>query len=414
MSIIVQKYGGTSVATLDHINFVAEKVIKTRRLGHDIVVVVSAMSGETDRLIQLAKKLSDDPFGREYDALISTGEQVSTALLCIALINKGYPAQSFTGIQAKIQTDGLFKKARIINIEAEAIKTALSEGKIAVVAGFQGANFNNEVTTLGRGGSDTTAVALAATLKAEECQIYKEVEGVYTTDPRIVPEARRLNKITFEEMLEMASLGAKVLQNRAVEFAGKFKVPMRVLSTFKEGPGTLITFDDDRTMESPMVSGIAFNRNEAKITVIGVPDVPGIEYKILGPISSANIDVDMIIQNTPINGRTNFTFTVSRDEYQKALSLLDEISREIGVSEIIGDNRIAKLSIVGLGMRAHVGIASKMFNTLGREGINIQLISTSEIKVSVVIDEKYLELGVRALHEAFHLDQEPKEEFDPL
>lgn len=413
MSLIVQKYGGTSVASLEHIQHVADKVIQTKAQGHDVVVVVSAMVGETDRLIQLAKGLCPEPCGREYDVLLSTGEQVSMALLAIALTARGYRTRSFTGAQANIHTDGIHKKARITEIKVSAIQAALQENFIVVVAGFQGVDQQGNITTLGRGGSDTTAVALAAALKAQECQIYKEVEGVYTTDPRIEPQARRLDKITFEEMLEMASLGAKVLQNRAVEFAGKFKVPLRVLSTFKEGPGTLITFDDN-TLESPMVSGIAFNRNEAKLTLVGVPDQIGVEFKILGAISAENIDVDMIIQNTPIKGRTNFTFTVCRDDYQQAMGVLDRMCNELEALEVEGDNKIAKLSIIGLGMRSHAGVASKMFETLAHEGINIQLISTSEIKVSVVIDEKYLELGVRALHEAFRLEQAPKEEFDPL
>lgn len=413
MALYVQKYGGVSVASVEHIVHVAEKVIQTRQQGHDIVVVVSAMNGDTDRLIGLAKTLATNPDGREYDALISTGEQITTALLCIALKNKGYEAESFTGKQAQIFTDQIFKKARITNIEPAPILAAIEKGRIPVVAGFQGTDGFGNVTTLGRGGSDTTAVALAAVLQAKECQFYKEVEGVYTTDPRIVPQARRLNRITFEEMLEMASLGAKVLQNRAVEFAGKYKVPMRVMSTFVEGPGTLITFDD-KTMESPIVSGIAYNKNEARITVIGLPDMPGAEFKIFGEVSRANIDVDMIVQNIGLDGKTTLSFTVSRDEFQNALQLVRKLADEMGASQVLGDPKIAKLSIVGLGMRSHTGVASRMFETLAELGIKISLISTSEIKVSVVVDEKYLELGIRALHEAFRLEEAPIEEFDPL
>lgn len=411
MALFVQKYGGTSVATLEHIRHVAEKIISTITKGHQVVVVVSAMSGETDRLISMAKEISGEPDGREYDVLISTGEQVSIALLCLTLKSLGYDAQSFNGAQANILTDGVFKKARITDIKADCILEALNQGKIPVVAGFQGVDFQGNITTLGRGGSDTTAVALAAVLKASECQFYKEVEGVYTTDPRIVPKARRLEKITFEEMLELASLGAKVLQNRAVEFAGKYKVPIRVLSTFVEGAGTLITFDD-KTMESPVVSGIAYNRNEARLTILGLPDQPGVEYQILGPISGANIEVDMIIQNNTDDGKTNLTFTVSRDDYHKAKTLLEQIAHQLGAVKVVGDDRIAKLSIVGLGMRSHAGVACRMFETLANERINIFLISTSEIKVSVVIDEKYLELGIRALHDAFRLEEPPTEEFD--
>jgi aspartate kinase len=413
MAFIVQKYGGTSLGTLACIEHVADKVLATKQQGYDVLVVVSAMSGETDRLINLAKGIHENPDPREYDVIISTGEQVSMGLLALALIKRGVKARSYTGIQAKIQTNGAHKKARIATIESKNLLEDLKAGYIPIVAGFQGVDNAGDINTLGRGGSDTTAVAIAAALKADECQIYTDVDGVYTTDPRIVPTARRLNRITFEEMLEMASLGAKVLQNRAVEFAGKYKVPLRVLSTFKEGPGTLVTFDDN-SMEQVLVSGIAFNRNEARITLMGIPDVPGAEYRVIGPISAAHIDVDMILQNVAADGKTNLTFTVSRDDYQKTLNIVDNIAVSLNAREIVGDNKIAKLSLIGLGMRSHAGVASHMFETLAKEGINIQLITTSEIKISVVIDEKYLELGVRALHDAFNLDMEPIEEFDPL
>ena len=405
MALIVQKFGGTSVGSLERIQHVAQKVAQTKAQGHQVVVVVSAMSGETDRLISLAKTLSSHPDPREYATLISTGEQVSMALVSMALLALGCQARSYTGGQARISTDGQHKKARIMGIEAETLKTDLAQGLVPVVAGFQGIAANGDITTLGRGGSDTTAVALAAALGADECQIYTDVDGVYTTDPRIVPEARRLSMITFEEMLELASLGAKVLQIRSVEFAGKYNVPVRVLSSFQEGPGTLITFEQVG-MEAPKVSGIAFNRDEAKLTLMGVPDKPGIAARILEPVSSAGIEIDMIIQNVAVDGIIDFTFTVHRDDYQKTLELLSDAAKELEARAVLGDNKIAKLSLVGVGMRSHAGIASTMFTTLGREGINIQLISTSEIKISVVIDEKYLELGVRSLHTAFGLGEE--------
>jgi len=405
MALIVQKFGGTSVGSLERIQHVAQKVAQTKAQGHQVVVVVSAMSGETDRLISLAKTLSSHPDPREYATLISTGEQVSMALVSMALLALGCQARSYTGGQARINTDSQHKKARIMGIEAETLKTDLAQGLVPVVAGFQGIAANGDITTLGRGGSDTTAVALAAALGADECQIYTDVDGVYTTDPRIVPEARRLSMITFEEMLELASLGAKVLQIRSVEFAGKYNVPVRVLSSFQEGPGTLITFEQVG-MEAPKVSGIAFNRDEAKLTLMGVPDKPGIAARILEPVSSAGIEIDMIIQNVAVDGIIDFTFTVHRDDYQKTLELLSDVAKELEARAVLGDNKIAKLSLVGVGMRSHAGIASTMFTTLGREGINIQLISTSEIKISVVIDEKYLELGVRSLHTAFGLGEE--------
>ena len=408
MALIVQKYGGTSVGNIERIEKVAEKVIGWRERGHQMVVVVSAMSGETDRLIGLAKSIAPRPDPRELDVLLATGEQVTIALLCIALEKRGCPARSYTGGQVRILTDNAFNKARIEDVEIDAMRADLDAGRIVVVAGFQGVDEAGNITTLGRGGSDTTGVALAAALKAEECQIYTDVDGVYTTDPRVVPEARRLDRITFEEMLEMASLGSKVLQIRSVEFAGKHNVPLRVLSTFQEGPGTLITFEEAfeaEPMEKVLISGIAFNRDEAKLTVLGVPDRPGIAYSILGPVSDANIEVDMIIQNIGHDGTTDFTFTVHRNDYERTLEILKEHATHLGAREVSGDTRIAKLSLVGIGMRSHAGVASKMFQALAREGINIRMISTSEIKISVVVDEKYLELGVRALHEAFELDK---------
>ncbi|MFO1423467.1 MAG: aspartate kinase [Candidatus Competibacteraceae bacterium] len=408
MAFIVQKYGGTSVGNLERIENVAEKVIGWRARGDHVVVVVSAMSGETDRLIGLAKGITPRPNPREMDVLLSTGEQVTIALLCIALEKRGCPARSYTGGQVRILTDNAFNKARIQEIEASAMRADLDAGRVVVVAGFQGVDEDGNITTLGRGGSDTTAVALAAALKADECQIYTDVDGVYTTDPRVVPEARRLNRITFEEMLEMASLGSKVLQIRSVEFAGKHNVPLRVLSTFQEGPGTLITFEEAfeaETMEKELIAGIAFNRDEAKLTVLGVPDRPGIAFSILGPVSDANIEVDMIIQNIGRDGTTDFTFTVHRNDYERVLEILKQHAAQLGAREVSGDARIAKLSLVGIGMRSHAGVASRMFQALAKEGINIRMISTSEIKISVVVDEKYLELGVRALHEAFELDK---------
>ena len=407
--MIVQKYGGTSVGSPERIKNVVRRVAKYKALGHQIVVVVSAMSGETNRLIALAKEMQAQPDPRELDMVISTGEQVTVGLVSMGLMQEGLKAKSYTGAQVKITTDSAFTKARILSIDEQNILADLTNGYVVVVAGFQGVDKEGNITTLGRGGSDTTGVAIAAALHADECQIYTDVDGVYTTDPRLVPEARRLKTITFEEMLEMASLGSKVLQIRAVEFAGKYKVKLRVLSSFEEeGDGTLITFEEDDKMEQAIISGIAFNRDEAKITVRGVPDKPGIAYQILGPISEANVDVDMIIQNVGVDGSTDFSFTVHRNEFDKAMDILkNQVQNHIGARDVVGDNKTAKVSVVGVGMRSHVGIASKMFRTLAEEGINIQMISTSEIKISVVIDEKYLELAVRVLHKAFDLDQEP-------
>ncbi len=413
MALLVQKFGGTSLGSLLCIEQVADKIIKTRRQGHDVVVVVSAMGGDTDRLIKMAKTIQPSPDAREYSVLVSAGEQISMALLAMALLNRGCQAESYTGWQIGIKTDESYRKARIKSIASDKLQEVIRRGIVPIVAGFQGVASDNSITTLGRGGSDTSAVAIAAAIKADECQIYTDVEGVYTTDPRVVPAARRLSKVTFEEMLELASLGAKVLQIRAVEFAGKYNVPLRVLSTFKEGDGTLISLEGEQ-MEQAVISGIAFNRNEAKITIIGVPDVPGVAYNILGPISEANIEVDMIIQNIAADETTDFTFTVHRDDYHRATEILSQIADKLGARQVSGDNKIAKLSLVGVGMRSHSGIASKMFDILGQEGINIQMISTSEIKISVVIDEKYIELGVRALHSAFGLDVDRAvEEFDP-
>ena len=409
MALIVQKYGGTSVANPERIRNVARRVARYKAMGHQIVVVVSAMSGETNRLIALAKEIMPEPDPRELDVMISTGEQVTIGLTALALMELGIKAKSYTGAQVKILTNAAHTKARILDIDDHNIKQDLNDGYVVVVAGFQGADEYGNITTLGRGGSDTTGVALAAALKAEECQIYTDVDGVYTTDPRVVPEARRLKSITFEEMLELASQGSKVLQIRSVEFAGKYKVKLRVLSSFEdEGDGTLITFEEaskDNNMEEPIISGIAFNRDEAKITVLGVPDTPGIAYQILGPIAEANIDVDMIIQNTGADGATDFTFTVHKNEMNKALAILrDKVQHFIKAREIIGDDKIAKVAVVGVGMRSHVGIASQMFRTLAEEGINIQMISTSEIKIAVVVEEKYMELAVRVLHKAFELE----------
>ncbi len=407
MALIVQKYGGTSVGSAERIKNVAKRVAKWKARGHQLVVVVSAMSGETNRLIALAKEIQPDPDPRELDVVVSTGEQVTIGLLCMALKELGLTARSYTGAQVTIRTDSAFTKARIEKIDEERMRADLDAGCVVVVAGFQGIDAQGNITTLGRGGSDTTGVALAAALKADECQIYTDVDGVYTTDPRIVPEARRLRTITFEEMLEMASLGSKVLQIRSVEFAGKYRVRLRVLSSFEEeGEGTLITFEEDENMEQAVISGIAFSRDEAKITVMGVPDRPGIAYAILGPVGEANIDVDMIIQNASVKGMTDLSFTVARNEYQKAIGVLNkQVKDHIKATDITGDPKICKVSIVGVGMRTHAGIASKAFRTLAEEGINIQMISTSEIKISVVIDEKYMELAVRALHRAFGLDQ---------
>lgn len=407
MALIVQKYGGTSVANPERIRNVARRVARYKAMGHQVVVVVSAMSGETNRLISLAKEIMPDPDPRELDVMVSTGEQVTIGMTALALMELGIKAKSYTGTQVKILTDDAFTKARILDIDEHNLKKDLDDGYVCVVAGFQGVDANGNITTLGRGGSDTTGVALAAALKADECQIYTDVDGVYTTDPRVVPEARRLDKITFEEMLELASQGSKVLQIRSVEFAGKYKVKLRVLSSFEEeGDGTLITFEENEgNMEEPIISGIAFNRDEAKITVTGVPDKPGIAYQILGPVADANIDVDMIIQNVGADGTTDFTFTVHKNEMNKALSILrDKVQGHIQAREISGDDKIAKVSVVGVGMRSHVGIASQMFRTLAEEGINIQMISTSEIKIAVVIEEKYMELAVRVLHKAFGLE----------
>jgi len=407
MALIVQKYGGTSVANPDRIRNLARRVARYKALGHQIVVVVSAMSGETNRLIALAKEIMPTPDPRELDVMVSTGEQVTIGLTALALMDLGIKAKSYTGAQVRIVTDSAFTKARILHIDEERIRADLNAGNVVVVAGFQGVDEHGNITTLGRGGSDTTGVALAAALRADECQIYTDVDGVYTTDPRVEPNARRLKSITFEEMLELASQGSKVLQIRSVEFAGKYKVKLRVLSSFEEeGEGTLITFEENDNMEQPIISGIAFNRDEAKITVLGVPDRPGIAYQILGPIADANIDVDIIIQNTGADGTTDFTFTVHKNELNKALDILkDKVQGHIGAREISGDDKIAKVSIVGVGMRSHVGVASQMFRTLAEEGINIQMISTSEIKIAVVIDEKYMELAVRVLHKAFELEE---------
>jgi aspartate kinase len=405
MALIVQKYGGTSVGNPERIKNVAQRVARFRAEGHQVVVVVSAMSGETNRLIALTKEITAQPTPRELDVVVSTGEQVTIGLLCMALHGAQVPAKSYTGGQVRILTDSAHTKARILSIDEANMRRDLDAGNVVVVAGFQGVDEEGNITTLGRGGSDTTAVALAAALQADECQIYTDVDGVYTTDPRIVPEARKLDKITFEEMLEMASLGSKVLQIRSVEFAGKYKVKLRVLSSFEDGgEGTLITVEEEKTMEQPIISGIAFNRDEAKLTVLGVPDKPGIAYQILGPIADANIDVDMIIQNVGHDGMTDFSCTVSRGDYDKAVAVLEKSREHIGARSIEGDRSMAKVSIVGVGMRSHPGVASKMFRTLAEEGINIQMISTSEIKISVVIDEKYLELAVRVLHKAFGLD----------
>ena len=415
MALIVQKYGGTSVGSPDRIKNVAKRVARWKAMGHDVVVVPSAMSGETNRLIALAKEIMPSPDARELDVIAATGEQVTIGLLAMAIMQEGCKAKSYTGPQVRVLTDSTFTKARILDIDDQKIRKDLADGNVVVVAGFQGADENGNITTLGRGGSDTSAVALAAALKADECQIYTDVDGVYTTDPRVVPEAKKLDTVTFEEMLEMASLGSKVLQIRSVEFAGKYKVPMRVLSSFtpwdidiheEAKSGTLITFEEDEKMEQAVVSGIAFNRDEAKISVLGVPDTPGIAYRILGPVADANIEVDVIIQNLSKDGKTDFSFTVHRNDYARTIELLKEkVLPALGAQDVVGDAKICKVSIVGIGMRSHVGVASTMFRVLSEEGINIQMISTSEIKTSVVIDEKYLELAVRALHTAFDLDK---------
>jgi aspartate kinase len=410
MSLIVQKFGGTSVGDTDRIGLVADKVAGFRAAGHEIVVVVSAMSGETNRLIALANDVQERPVLRELDVLLSTGEQVTTALLSMALSKRGVKAKSYTGTQVRILTDDAHTKARIRDIDDERLQADLKEGYVIVVAGFQGVDENGNITTLGRGGSDTTAVALAAALKADECQIYTDVDGVYTTDPRVVSEARRLPRITFEEMLEMASMGSKVLQIRSVEFAGKYNVPLRVLHSFKDGPGTLITMEDDSKMETPTIAGIAFNRDEAKLTIEGVPDMPGVAYRILGPIGEANIEVDVIVQNVSHDKTADFTFTVGRNDLARAEEVLNQVAKEIKAEKVTSNSKIAKVSVVGVGMRSHAGVASQMFSALAELGINILMITTSEIKISVIIEEKYLELAVRGLHSSFGLEKEPKDE----
>ena len=404
MALIVQKYGGTSVGSVERIGAVADRILKCHQDGHQLIVVVSAMSGETNRLIGLARALTLQPSPRELDVLVSTGEQVSMALLTMALHSRGIDALSLKGSQVAITTDSVHSKARIQSIDDRRLRAELDQGKVVVVAGFQGVDQNGEITTLGRGGSDTSAVALAAAVNAQECQIYTDVDGVYTTDPRVVDGAQRLDSITFEEMLEMASMGSKVLQLRSVEFAGKYQVPLRVLSSFKEGPGTLIKMDEDDVMEAPTIAGIAFNRDEAKLTVIGVPDTPGIAYQILGPVGEANIEVDVILQNVGDEGKTDFTFTVSRNDLEKAEVILESRIAELGALEWRSDSKIAKVSVVGVGMRSHAGVAANMFKALADVGVNIQMISTSEIKISVIIEEKFLELAVRTLHSAFGLD----------
>lgn len=406
MALLVQKFGGTSVGSVERIEAVADKVKGFRDRGDDVVVVVSAMSGETNRLIGLASSIMEEPTPREMDVLVSTGEQVTIALLSMALNKRGCEARSYTGAQVRITTDSTHTKARIVDIDEAKMRDDIDQGRVIVVAGFQGVDADGNITTLGRGGSDTTAVALAAALKADECQIYTDVDGVYTTDPRVVENARRMDKVTFEEMIEMASLGSKVLQIRSVEFAGKYNVPLRVLSSFEEGPGTLITTEEIEGMEQPLVSGIAFNRDEAKLTLVGVPDIPGIASKILRPISDKNIEVDMIVQNVGSDNKTDFTFTVHRNDYKRAMAVLEEVCETLNAERALGANDIAKVSIVGVGMRSHAGVATKMFDALSEEGINIQMISTSEIKISVVIAEKYLELAVRTLHSAFELEKE--------
>ena len=405
MALIVQKYGGTSVGSPERIKNVARRIARWKARGHQLVVVVSAMAGETNRLIALAKEFQAHPDPRELDVMVSTGEQVTIALLSMALMDMGLKARSYTGSQVKILTDSAYTKARIVSIDEALMRRDLADGCVVVVAGFQGVDANGNITTLGRGGSDTTGVALAAALRADECQIYTDVDGVYTTDPRIVPEARRLKSITFEEMLEMASLGSRVLQIRAVELAGKYRIKLRVLSSFEdEGEGTLITFEEDQKMEQASIPGIAFNRDEAKITILGVPDRPGIAYQILGPVGDANIDVDMIVQNVSHDGMTDFSFTVHRNDFQKTLKILEPVVKHIKARGVESGDKIAKVSVVGVGMRSHAGIASAAFRTLAEEGINIEMISTSEIKISIVINEKQMELAVRALHKAFGLE----------
>ena len=409
MALIVQKFGGTSIGSIERIEAVADRLVAASARGDQLVVVVSAMSGETNRLIELAQQIQAVPDPREFDVLVSTGEQRTMALLCMALIKRGCPARSYTGGQVKILTDSAHNKARIREIDSAAMQADLDAGRVVVVAGFQGVDEQGNITTLGRGGSDTTAVALAATLKADECQIFTDVDGVYTTDPRVVDGAQRLERITFEEMLEMASLGSKVLQIRAVEFAGKYNVPLRVLSSFEDGPGTLITQEEPEQMESPDIAGIAFNRDEAKLTIIGVPDTPGVAYNILGPIGEANVEVDVIVQNVGTDGTTDFTFTVHRSEMVKAEGILRQVAEELGARYVHVDDKICKVSLVGVGMRSHAGIAGKMFKALAESSINIQMITTSEIKISVVIDEKFIELAVRTLHSAFGLEATKEE-----
>jgi len=404
MALIVQKFGGTSVGTVERIEAVADRVVSERQAGNNMVIVVSAMSGETNRLVGLANAISDRPVAREMDVLLSTGEQVTIALLSMALEARGCPARSYTGSQVHILTDSVHNKARIKDIDGTRVRSDLDAGRVVIVAGFQGVDEQGNITTLGRGGSDTTAVAMAAALEADECQIYTDVDGVYTTDPRVVPEARRLPQITYEEMLEMASLGSKVLQIRSVEFASKYNVPLRVLSSFEDGPGTLISVED-KSMEQPLISGIAFNRDEAKLTILGVPDEPGVASRILGPVAGANIEIDMIVQNVAADSTTDFTFTVHRNDFEQGMEVLEQVAKDLGAREVSGDDKIVKISLVGVGMRSHAGIASQMFSTLAGEGINIRMISTSEIKISVVVDEKYLELGVRSLHQAFDLEE---------
>ena len=415
MALIVHKYGGTSMGSTDRIKNVATRVAKWHDAGHQIVVVPSAMSGETNRLIGMAREIMSQPDPRELDMICSTGEQVSVGLLAMALLAIGKDAVSYAGWQVAIKTDSSFTKARIQSIDDAKVRADLDAGKIVIITGFQGVDEDGNISTLGRGGSDTSAVAIAAALKADECQIYTDVDGVYTTDPRVVSDARRLKTITFEEMLEMASLGSKVLQSRSVEFAGNYRVPTRVLSSLTDplmplaeeaASGTLISFEEDTNMEQAVISGIAFNRDEAKITILGVPDNPGVAYHILGPVAEANIEVDMIIQNQSVDGKTDFTFTVSRGEYVKAMGVLEAVKADVGAASVTGDAKVSKVSVVGVGMRSHVGVASQMFRTLAEEGINILMISTSEIKISVLIDEKYMELAVRALHKAFGLEKE--------
>nr|VFK80315.1 MAG: aspartate kinase [Candidatus Kentron sp. SD] len=408
MTLIVQKYGGTSVGSPDRIRHVAERVRAARKAGNEVVIVVSAMSGETNRLMELAHSITPRPNPRELDVLLATGEQVTIALLAMALENIGCPARSYTGGQVHIRTDGTHNKARILEVKHQRVHDDLDRGHIVVVAGFQGVDRYGNITTLGRGGSDTTAVAMAAALQADECQIYTDVDGVYTSDPRIVPKARRLKALSFEEMLELASLGAKVLQIRAVEFARKYNVPLRVLSSFEEGEGTLVT-TEDQIVEQPLISGIAFSRGESKLTILGVPDRPGIAHAILGPVAEANIEVDMILQNVSQDGMTDFTFTINHTDYGPAFDIVGRTAENLQAREVTGEERIAKISLVGVGMRSHAGIASRMFGVLAKEGINIRMISTSEIKISVVVEEKYLELGVRVLHDAFGLEQNQKD-----